>query len=126
MFDGVDRDILNKAIAIEPNDIPNPLIFAVDRLFGCLNLQLYIEDVLNITELKKNKNDTDKLSIKVLFKSNYVRDFILSQKRFVGEITTTQIFGDSVGNNIVYMYELLNRQTYDLFRKAKSMKKDYN
>lgn len=113
------------------DNIPNGVLaimdgtLIVERVLNALGINNVIPDVLSVRDFVK-KADQLVFSIMVSFKSNFVRDFVISTKRKKGELHYKTIFGGNVGDGIVYINEFLNSDMYELLMAAKKRKRDLN
>lgn len=125
IIDGLNRGLLGGGVIdCEVNDT-SPMVSLVRRILSHIGANNVIIDVLNITEFKKKNDSPNNLSIKVLFKSSFVRDFVLEKKRQKG-ILRIKDFSNSATDDIVYINELLPKHIYNLFLKAKMKKRNIN
>ena len=85
------------------------------------------DDILQVSEfVKKTSSTSGNFALKVRFKSTVIVDFVLQMKREHGSLDLSKIYKNLDNDSVIYMIELTNKHTFDLFIKAKKIKKEKN
>lgn len=92
----------------------------VEQLMKVLQIPRVVNDVLEIRDFVKVGQGVK--SLVVTFKSNYIRDFVLNERRSVGKMTYPMIFGSRTDDDIVYLNEFLPAKLYNLLKSVKKHK----
>lgn len=128
-------DCIPKSLLVTLKSKPELTIKSDDEAFYKIvkDVMLFLEagslvvDIMEITEfVKKNPPDTNKFSLKVKFKSSYVRNFVVEKKRKKGDLDLAAIFDDLQDVNLIYINELANKYTHDLYMRARKIKIERN
>lgn len=93
------------------------------NLLAVLKIPQIYQDVLESREFIK-KLGSDKYSIIISFKSNFIRDFVIKSKRQFGKLDQATLLGVQGGTDQIFVSEFLNTSTYRLLTEAKKWKRD--
>lgn len=93
-----------------------------------------VEQILTVLEIPDTISDIQKISdfsagdgkqcdsVNVSFKSHFIRDFVLETRRNFGKLTHPIVLGQGTDQDLIYLFEFLPQNAYNLLRAAKKKK----